>query len=166
MRFVVLILLVISLPLRGQSRKEARQQKRIEAFNEVKAIINSSSYVFTARRANPQGGRTIDLTTHSSYLIVINDSVSAHLPFFGRAQSAGYSASGGGGIKFQGTMNDYNVSENSKKPSLRIKFKVSAPGDSFDCTLEVFSKSSANLSVISQNRSHISYDGLIESYKQ
>ena len=168
MRITILLLVAFSLPVHAQSRnerKEAKQQQRIIAFNEVKAIIDSASYIFTARRAYPQGGRSVDLTTNKNLLIIRNDSATADLSYFGRAYNIAYSMNAGG-IKFDGTMNSYNLSENNKKLALIINFKVSTSNDSFDCTLEVFSRSSANLSVLSQNRSHISYDGYIESYKK
>lgn len=168
MRIVILIFLVFSIPLHAQSREErkaAKQQQRVEDFNEVKAIIDSTSYVFKARWAYPQGGRSIDLTTRKNLLIIRNDSATADLSYFGKAYNTAYSVNGGG-IKFEGKMDNYNVSENAKKPALIIKFKVSTTNDSFDCTLEVFSCNSANLSVLSHNRANISYSGNITSYKK
>jgi hypothetical protein len=168
MRITILLLVVFSLPISAQSRnerKEAKQQKKIEAFNEVKAIIDSASYVFTAQKAYPQGGKYVDLTTRRNRLIIRKDTATADLSYFGRAYNIAYAVNNGG-IKFDGKMNNYSLSENSKKLALIVKFNVSTSNDSFDCTMEVFSRSSANLSVISQNRSHISYDGSIDSYKK
>lgn len=168
MKLILLGLLVVTLPMQAQSRserQEAKKQKKIEAYNQMKAVIDSSVYEFTARRAYTQGGRSIDLTTHTTFLRIINDSASARLPYFGKAYNIGYST-GEGGINFQGIMDNYNVKENTKKLSLTIAFKVSTSNDNFDCTLEIISASSATLTVLSQNRAYISYSGYVEKIKQ
>lgn len=168
MKLILIGLLLATLQLQAQSRnerKEAKQQKKIEAFNQIKAVIDSSVYEFTARRAYTQGGRSIDLTTHTNYLRIMNDSASARLPYFGKAYNIGYST-GEGGINFQGKMDNYSVKENTKKLSLTVAFKVSTSSDHFDCTFEIYSATSATLTVLSQNRAFISYNGYIEKIKQ
>jgi hypothetical protein len=161
--FVCVLILVIPLQSFGQrDKKESRQEKRIEELREIKLLIDSSVYEFTARRAYPQGGRSIDLTTNVGFLRVIHDSASANLPFFGRAYNLAYDFSGGG-IKFDGSMKDYRITEDAKKGKMIIQFQVSESTDNFNCTLEVYSSSNANLSVISQNRAFISYSGSIRS---
>jgi hypothetical protein len=165
MKYLLLILVLFSLPISAQSKKDIRQQKKTEAFEEVKAIIDSSVFEFTPRRAYPQGGSSIDLTTHTAYLKILEDSASARLPFFGKAYDVGYSVSGGG-INFQGTMENYSVRENTKKMSLTVLFSVSSPNDKFDCTLEVSSISGARLAVNSQKRALISYSGTIQKVER
>ncbi len=161
MKFIVLLLLVVSIPGQAQSRKEkqeAKQQQKIEDFNTMKALIDTSVYEFTANRAYPQGGTSIDLTTNPNFLRVMSDSAYAELPYFGRAYNVAYSGTNGG-IRFQGKMDNFQVTENEKKLAILIEFEVSVPNDHFECTLEVYSRENASLSVLSQQRTHISYSG-------
>lgn len=167
MRVALLLFLFLSVPVHAQSRqekKEAKQQRKVESFNAMRAMIDTSLYEFIARKAQPQGGGVIDLTTHVNFLRVIKDSASANLPFFGRAYSAAYSDIDGG-IKFEGTMDKYKVTENTKKLELRITFRVSVASDVFDCTLVVLSSENTSLSIVSQRRALMSYTGYISSFK-
>lgn len=167
MRVVVLILIIISIPVHAQSRKEkkeAKQQLKIEEFTRLKQLLDSSLYEFTASKAQPQRGGIIDLTTRPNFLRVISDSASADLPFFGRAYNEGYSIDGGG-IKFNGEIKDYQIAENQKKFKLTITFSVRSTNDTYNCTLTVFGNRYSSLSVMSQNRALITYSGLVDSFK-
>lgn len=160
----LIILGLFLLPLLNsysQTRKEQRQQKKLEEYKAAKSLIETRQYEFVANRANPQRGGSVDLTTNSNFLRM-NDSISeAAMPYFGRAYNIPYG--GPGGIKFKGEVMDYTVKENNKKLNLVVSYRVRGEGDLFDCVLSVHSISGVTLIITSQQRDQITYHGAIDA---
>ena len=144
------------------SKKEAKELKKEEQYQELLKLIDTQQYAFRGSKANPQKGRQIDLTTRSNFLRIDKGNAVADMPYFGRAYSGGYSSSDGG-IKFDGHMESFDVSNNDKKRRVTIKFKVKGTDDTYNCTLTVSGFNSASLSVISNKRQSISYTGAISA---
>ena len=142
------------------SKKEAKELKKEEQYQSVLNLINTKQYAFRGSKANPLKGSQIDLTTRDNFLRIDNGNAVADMPYFGRAYSGGYSSSDGG-IKFDGTMETYDVNKNDKKRRVTIKFKVKGKDDTFTCTLTVSGINNASLSVICNKRQSISYTGAI-----
>lgn len=142
------------------SKKEAKEKKKQEQYEMIKEFVQSGKYEFIGRKANPQSGRQIDLTTRSNFLRINGENAAAEMPFFGRAYSGGYSSSDGG-IKFDGPMEDFDIQQNDKKKRVVIKFKVRGTGDTYSCTLSISSMESASLSVSSNKKQVISYTGIV-----
>ena len=144
------------------SKKEDKNQKKEAQYQNVLALIQSENFEFTARKANPQGGRQIDLTTRQNFMRIANKKASADMPYFGRAFSGGYSGSDGG-VKFNGPMELYDVQQNDKKRRVIVKFKVKGSGDTYTCTLNISSLESASLSVLSNKKQVINYTGTMQA---
>ena len=147
------------------SKKEAKEQKKEEQYQQIIELVQSESYEFEGRKANPQKGPQVDLTTRSNFLRVDSGNATADMPYFGRAFSGGYSSSDGG-IKFDGPMEAYDVQNNEKKRKLIIKFEVKGSDDTYKCTLSISSLSSASLSVTSNKRQVISYTGTVKELSE
>ncbi len=147
------------------SKKEAKNKVKQEQYESILNLVQSGKYEFVGRKANPQSGRQIDLTTRPNFLRVKGENASAELPFFGRAFSGGYSNSDGG-INFDGPMDNYSVENNDKKRRLTIKFRVKGPGDTYNCILSVSSLESASLSVSSNKKQSISYTGVVRDISE
>lgn len=158
--FCTLPILFASLSTFAQNTQ--KENKKEIRYQEILEIVGSEVYQFSGRKANPQGGRQIDLTTRENYLRIREGSASADIPYFGRSFSDGYSSSGGG-IKFDGPMETYSVDKNDKKRRLTIKFKVKGTNDVFSCTLSVSSKETVSLTVSSNKRQVINYTGTIKA---
>ena len=159
---LVIMLSFLSIAVLAQETKQEKRQAKYEA---ALSLINSENFEFIAQRANPPKVRSIDLTTNPNFLRIKSDKGSADMPYFGRAYSGGYSGSDGG-IKFDGPFESYDVTKNDKKQRIVIKFKVKGSGDTYNCTLSISSLESAYLSVISNNRQGISYDGYIREIQE
>lgn len=125
-------------------------------------IIDSKQFVFEAESLTSSSGFHKNLTTHYE-LRVDRDSVSASLPFFGRAYSGAYA--GDGGISFDNVMEEYSVELKEKKKEKNnvtyIKFTVKGDNDYFNCTLRASSSGTSSLTITSTNRQTISYMGTI-----
>ena len=163
--FSILSLLSIAV-LAQDSKKEAKDKKKQEQYENVQKLIMSKKYEFEGRKANPKGGRQIDLTTRGNFLRIDGSKANADMPYFGRAYGgSGYSNSDGG-IKFDGPMETYDVEKNDKKRRHTIKFKVKGTDDTFSCTLTISSMESASLSVTSNKKQGISYSGFIRELSE
>ncbi len=162
--FSISILFLFSLTVFAQdSKKEAKNKKKQEQYEKILELVKSEKYEFTGRKANPQQGRQIDLTTRHNFLRINGENAMAEMPYFGRAFSGGYSSSDGG-IKFDGPMENYDVQQNDKKRRIMVKFKVKETDDSYNCTLSISSMESASLSISSNKKQGISYTGIIQEF--
>ncbi len=166
--FIILCSSIIFLSSTGfaqNSKKEAKEKKKQEQYELIKELVQSGKYEFIGRKANPQSGRQIDLTTRSNFLRIYNETASGDLPYFGRAYSGGYSNSDGG-VKFDGPMENFDAQENDKKRRIVIKFKVKGTDDAYSCTLSISSLESASLSVTCNKKQAISYTGTIRKLQE
>ncbi len=167
MKIKLLIFLVLlcflSLPVLAQekTKKELKAEKELAKQKEIEALVNSKNFVFEAQKASPQGGRLLNLDYNTYFLKFNEEKTTCDLPFFGRAYSAPYG--GSGGISFEGVPEDIQIEK--KKKSYVIKATVKGKDDSYRLLFTIFFDGGGSLSVNSNNRASISYDGLIEAPK-
>ena len=107
----------------------------------------------------------IDLVRRQNFLRINDENASADMPYFGRAFSAGYSSSGGG-IKFEGTMDELDIQKNDKKHRVIVKFTIKGIDDTYVNTLTIYGLESATLNVSSNKRQGITYTGVINAFKE
>jgi len=143
-----------------KSKKQLKEEQKLEKQKQITLLVDSKEFVFVASRVMSQGGRTINLTTN--YTLEFHpDRIKCDLPFFGRAYS-GVGYGGDGGMQFEGKPTVYSVEK--KKKSYLIKADVRGERDSYSIMLTVYFEGSAYLTINSNNRSSISYDGDIEAF--
>ncbi len=141
------------------TKKELKQNARLEKQKQTQLLINSKEFVFVTNIAIPQGGRIINLT--DDYTIEFrSDSIKSELPFFGRGFS-GIGYGGDNGLRFKGKAENYQV-EKTKKATI-IKAGVRGQQDYFVLMISIYDGGSAHLSVSSNNRSTIAFNGEIKS---
>ena len=154
---VVLISAAIFLSACSASSSSAKKEKAAADFENTATLIESGSFLFTARSASPAGGKTIQLT--SPYTLKAKEGkYEAYLPYFGRAYSGGYGDSGG--IEFNGEPEDLQVSRNDNKSSISVGFTIQTDKDKYTVKLNVGSSGYGNLVISSQKRQTITYSGL------
>lgn len=124
----------------------------------TRAMVEAKNYVFTAQLAQPQNGRTVNLTSEYD-LTVRPDSVIAWLPYFGRAYVAPINPSEGG-IKFTSTDFEYIV-EKKKKHSWEIAINPRDASGVQQLNLTIFDNGTASLRVNSLNRQGITFRGYV-----
>ncbi|MFV0365097.1 MAG: DUF4251 domain-containing protein [Mangrovibacterium sp.] len=155
------ILLAIVLVLGGmsvQAQKLSRKEREAIQSQEVKAQLDSGVFTFEARSAQPMSGRQIELT--SEYTLSLNgDSIEVYLPYFGRAYSAPYG--GQGGIEFKTLMVSNKKIYKEKKSCYQYDIEVATSDDRYSLQLTVGLSGFANLSVRSNNRQSIGFQGTI-----
>lgn len=162
---ILLVLLSIFIsPVSAQekTKKELKEQRDIQKQKEIETLINSKKFDFEAQKVTPQGGRMIILDYNTYFLKFDTEKTTGDLPFFGRAYNVAYG--GDGGIKFEGVPE--NIKIEKKKKSYIVKATVKGKNDVYDLMFTVFSDGGGTLSINSNNRASISYDGEIKSPKR
>jgi hypothetical protein len=142
-----------------KTKKQLKEEANVEKQKQIALLVDSKEFVFYPSSVMPQGGRSIILNDSSYSMQFDPEFIRSYLPFFGRGYS-GVGYGGGNGMKFEGKPTVYTV-EKTKKAFL-IKANVKGEWDSYFILLSVYFKGSAYLSVNSNNRSSISYDGEIK----
>ena len=132
---------------------------------DIEKLVESGKFLFTADRAFPSGGRTVDLMNRANKVEFNGDDARGDLAFFGNATnaSAAYS-SDGGGIKFDGEMTNKQIKVKKKK--VILSFKIKAPGEQYICSLSISPSGSATLAISSNNKSSISYNGAVKAIEE
>lgn len=144
-----------------KTNKELKAEKELQKQKEIEALIDAKNFVFEAKKVLPQGGRLIILDYNTYFLKFNTEKTTCDLPFFGRAFNVAYG--GDGGIKFEGKPE--NIKVEKKKKSYNIRATVKGKDDVYDLMFTVFFNGGASLSVNSNNRASISYDGEISAPK-
>jgi hypothetical protein len=146
----------------AQSTKKEKQAAKTAA---IKKMVDSVNFVFEADMAIPQTGESRQLTSEYD-LSVVKDTVTAFLPYFGRAYLAPSPGETEGGIKFTSTNFIYEAKQ-KKNGSWEIFIK---PKDNNiadwrhveQLRLTISSDGYASLQVTSSNRDPISFYGYIK----
>ena len=156
-----LLSIVFTISLSESIAQSTRPEKKAAEEALVKKSVEEKQYVFSARSANPTGGRSINLT--STYeLKVYGDSVICDLPYFGRAFTA--TAATGGGISFTSTNVEY-TSTDAKKGGWDIKIKPKDVSDIREVNLFISPSGYSTVTVTSNSRQSISYYGTVSERK-
>ncbi|CAM3436544.1 DUF4251 domain-containing protein [Flavobacterium chungbukense] len=158
---ILLLLCFFSFPSIAQqkTKKELKAEQAEKKQKEIEELIDAKTFVFEAQKVTPQGGRLIILNDYTHFLKFYPDSTSCDLPFFGRAFNVAYN--GDGGIKFEGKPEKIKVGKKSK--NINFQATVKGQNDTYDLMFRIFYNGSATLSVNSNNRAPISYDGIIRA---
>jgi hypothetical protein len=164
MKTILYCLLFSFLFLSGYSqektKKQIREESKLEKQKQIDSLINSKTFVFTAQKAYPQGSPSVDLATHPNYMKFFPDSIASDMPFFGRGFS-GIGYGGDSGLKFEERTLEFTLTKTKKE--YRIEAAVKGKNDTFHIYLSVSFEGSASLSINSNNRSTISYNGRISA---
>ncbi len=149
---------VVALALILSSCKASSSTARDAQYEQIVTLIDGSEFVYTIQSANPTGGKTVQIT--SSYTLEAREGIyKAYLPYFGRAHNASYG--GDGGIEFEGEPTDLKINKNADKRTITISFNIKNKNEIYDCSLVTGSGGNGTLTIISSNRSSISYYGRV-----
>jgi hypothetical protein len=145
-----------------KSKKELKEEKKLAVQKQTEALIDAKEFVFTGSDAYPTGYRSVNLTSRQNFVKFHPELIESDMPYFGRANSnVAYASSSGGGLKFTGKPEEYTFDK--KEKNYQISATVKETGDTYRITLIVQFSGSATLTIISNNRSPISYNGYISA---
>jgi hypothetical protein len=154
-----LSLIVTATYAQEKSKKQVREERKIEKEKQIASLVDSKAFVFIGQTALGQGFRSIDLTTNSNYVEFKPDKIKSEMPFFGRAYS-GVGYGGDSGLHFEGIPQEFTIEKGKK--AYQIKAVVKGETDIFTLFLSVSFGGNATLTINSNNRSSISYNGEIK----
>lgn len=156
----IFLSIATSLFAQEKSKKELKEEEKLQKQTQIEALINSKDFIFVARYALPMGSRQVDLTTNPNYIKFNPDLMDGYMPFFGTATS-GIGLGGDNTIKFKDKPESFSIEK--KKKNFQIDAKVKGENDIYRISLSVGFEGSSSLSIISNNRSTISYQGEIKA---
>jgi len=140
------------------------QNSKADKKEKIKNMVEGNHYVFEADYAIPQRGGSRQLTDLYD-LTISKDSITAYLPYFGRAYMAPNPGSDEGGIKFTTTNFSYNEKQ-GKKGGWEISIKpkdnnMNSWRDVQQMQLDISVDGYASLVVISSHRDAITFQGSV-----
>ena len=141
------ILMLVGFPVLKAQEKDA---------TEIQQMFDTKNFIFRAETANPQSGRTRQLTQEYD-LTISRDKIICFLPYYGRAYSAPVSSEGG--IKF--TSIDFNYDVKKTKKGWEITITPKDVTDVHQMYLTAFTNGRATLQVTSNSRQNISFNGYV-----
>lgn len=144
-----------------KTKKELKEEKKLEKQKQIRDMINSKEFVFIGRTAFPAGMRSVNLTSNLNSMKFQPEMIVSEMPFFGTAYT-GIGYGNDTGVKFKGKPEKFNVSEKEKK--IEIEAIVNSTYDDFRISLIVVYDGSGTLTITSNNRSTISYHGVISAH--
>jgi len=150
--------------LSREQKKELKNEQIEKGLKEVKALLESGTYIFTVQTAQPTGGTAIRISD-TNYSIDSKDKyLKAVLPYFGRGYASHYSNDPG--IKFEGNPESFEIREDHKKNNIQVNFKISGELEGFSVSMYISSTGFGTATITSQNRQSISYYGYLMSMPQ
>ncbi len=157
----MILLMSVSASLTAQE-KMSKEQRKLEMQKQTEELVKTTTFVFAAQTAYPQGSVAVDLSM-DNYTVEYNpELIKSDLPYYGKAYG-GVAYGGGGGIRFTAKPGEY-VTEQTKKGYI-IKTDVRDASDTYTLTLTVGTEGGASLAVSSNNRSPITFTGDIKPKK-
>ncbi len=129
--------------------------------NQLKSLIESKKYQFSARSATSMRGKTVQL--NPGYFLKINgDSLFVDLPYYGRSSTVDYPATDVS-VQFNSTRFAYKE-DSTKKGGWEITIQPNNESKANKITLSVTSSGSCSVYISSNTRQAISYYGSIMDY--
>ena len=165
---ISILFLLVFISINVTNAQSTGKDKKAAHALAIKNMVEAQNYVFKANYVMPMRGISRSLTSDYD-LTVSKDTVSAFLPYFGRAYTAPYNPTDGG-IKFTNTHFTYTSKPGKKggwsiiiKPTGKDK-NISDWRDVQILRLDISVDGYASLQVTSSNRDPISFNGTIEKW--
>jgi len=159
--YIVVLILSVGITTsfsQGKTKGDLKKDNKLDKRTQVEMMINDREFVFVPRIALPAGMRPVNISANQYGIKFQPDFIDSYMPFFGRAYSA-VAFGNDTGFRFKGKPEKFTT-EKSKR-SFQINALVKGEADIFRLFLSVGSEGSASLSISSDNRSTISYQGEI-----
>ena len=153
---------LLAITAEAQTKEEKKQKKKEIAEQQylaTKDLINTGSFSFVAWETIPIGGSRIFLNTVPNYTNLEGEQADIYLPYYGAVRMSNrYSAEGG--IKFRGTVENYQVEFRDDKQTVRVFFEAQRDNERFEFTFDVFKDGWTTLVVASNRRNPTTYNGV------
>ena len=156
----ILTLSITSGFAQEKSKKELKEEKKLEKQKQVDDLMTAKTFEFVGRMAMPTGYKTVNLTSTTNYVKFQPELVDSYMPFYGRAYS-GVGYGNDEGLKFTGKPEEFTITKGKK--NYQVNATVKGEKDTFRLSLSVGFEGGTSLTITSNNRSAISYSGEIKA---
>lgn len=157
LHIIMIALLSIGLVSCGSTKTTAQKQENASI---VRQKVNDLNFTFTAKHAFPTSFKSVYLSPYYN-VKVSSDTITSHLPYYGRAYSAPMDPTEGG-IKFTSTTFNYEVKQGKKSGNWLVDIKVKDKGNNVSLLFDIWENGTARLTVSDSKRQPISFTGDIE----
>jgi hypothetical protein len=155
---ILVFLLIANCFAQEKSKKELKEESKIEYQKQIEALIGNKEFVFKANTASPIGFKPVGLTPNTYYVRFQPDLVVSFMPYYGKAYgNMGYNNDSV--LNFEEIPEDFTSSKDKK--SYQVKVKVRSEGNSYTLIITIRFDGVTSLSISSNNRSNIVFDGYI-----
>ncbi len=134
------------------------QEKTEKTNSSIEILLNSKNFKFIANTAIPLSGPTRNLVGSNYSITFTHEMVVSNMPFYGRAYS-GMAYGRDKGMRFKGKPEDFNVVNTAK--GFEASASVKGENDTYFISISVGNSGFATLSISSNDRATISYEGEI-----
>jgi hypothetical protein len=141
----------------------AAQEKTEKSNSSIETLLNSKNFEFIANTAIPLTGATRDLVGSDYSITFTPEMVISNMPFYGRAYS-GMAYGRDKGMRFKGKPENFNITNSDK--GYEITVTVKGESDTYVISISAGNSSFATLSISSDDRGTITYQGEIVKNKQ
>ncbi|MGJ8684237.1 MAG: DUF4251 domain-containing protein [Nonlabens sp.] len=183
MRFLKPVIAILFITLLWSCKSQLSSAERLErdqTLNNLETQIEQGDYQIIMNAAYPlstnslngvlnevlipngDSASRIDLTDRDDFITINKSNVNADLSYYGeRRISSGY-GNQDTGIQFNDAPKNYRLQTDYEKGTILIDYVVNDQSESYDVSIEIFSKGNANVSISSSHRSNIRYTGDLE----
>jgi hypothetical protein len=160
--FLMVLLSVIATNgfTQEKSKKQIKEEQKIEKQKQTEVLMNSREFVFKAKSAMPLGSSSVNLINATYNIVFKPDYIKSYLPFYGTVYN-GIGPGGDNGYKFKGKPVEFTITK--RKKNYIIYAVIKEDNDVYQISISVNPSGSASLSINSNHRSSISYSGDILS---
>ncbi|MHB0755354.1 DUF4251 domain-containing protein [Polaribacter sp. M15] len=167
-RFLAILILILSF-------NSCKSTATLADLNALKEVVKNKNIEFVANAANPMAisGVTglesllpvgsnlanINLIGNQNYLIIKNDSIKFHMPYYGVRRLGGQYGTSDNGLSFKGIVKHLETKFNPKKNSYKISCRINKSQENLELNLTMYANKSATLQVNSSHRNAINYTG-------
>jgi hypothetical protein len=123
----------------------------------IESLLNSKNFEFIANEVLPLGSAPKDLVGSDYSVSFKPEMVISYMPFYGRSYSAMATMGKDKGMRFEGVPENFSVEKN--KNGFFVNTKVTVERDTFSISMTVSNSGYATLTINSNNRGTISYQG-------
>jgi len=148
------LVLAQSTPMENMKKEKMANR----TFEQIKELIDGGQYEFVADRLISSTGFSNSLVTNPNTIRVHGEMVKVFLPYFGEVRAnSPYQVDGG--IKYEGSMENYSVEYRDAKRRAIIKFTIDRGIEEHNFIFTVNKSGQTRVTVISSGRTSISYYG-------
>jgi len=156
---MVLIFVLASVTYaQEKSKKQIKEEKKIALQKEVEMLVNTKEFIFIGQAAFPVGYKTMTLNPNSNYVKFNAEFIESRMPFFGKSYGTATNSTEVG-LQFEGKPSEFTITTGKKNHDITAVVKDET--DTYTINVTVGFDGASTLSIISNNRSNISYGGQI-----